>query len=73
MVWRNGRWGYRHSKQEEDLVLSNNGEPQIITRHKANVANEALGIQTRPDGKMQDERNYLLQKASQWAEAVRTK
>jgi len=73
MVRRNGRWGYRHSKQDEDLVLSNNGNPQIITRHRANVANEALGIQTRPDGKMQDERDYLLQKASQWAETVRSK
>jgi len=73
MVRRNGRWGYRQSKQDEDLVLSNNGDPQIITRHRANVANEALGIQTRPDGKMQDERDCLLQKASQWAEAVQTK
>jgi len=54
-------------------VLANNGDPQVITRHKANVANEALGIQTRPDGKMQDERDCLLQKASQWAEAVRAK
>jgi len=51
MVRRNERWGYRHSKQDEDLVLSNNGDPQIITHHRANVANEALGIQTRPDGK----------------------
>jgi len=73
VVRRNGRWGYRHSKQDEDLVLSNNGDPQVITRHKANVANEVLGIQTRPDGKMQDERDYLLQKASQWAETVCTK
>jgi len=64
MVRRNGRWGYRHSNPDEALVLSNNGTPQVIARHKANAANEALGIQTRPDGKMQDERDYLLQKAS---------
>ena len=70
---RNGKWCYVSPPEDAEMVLANNGNPCTIRKLKANVAQEALGIMTRPDGKMKDEREYLIQKTQAWADAIRTK
>ena len=55
------------------LTLTNQDGAHPITRHEPHNANEALGIQIRPDGKMDDEARYLHEKVKSWCDAVRTK
>ena len=69
---KNGKWQYvSQADQPGDLYLQNGAYK--IKRQEPHQANEALGIQVRPDGSMADEVRYLRQKATSWAEMVRTK
>ena len=69
---KNGQWAY--VKQDEapaDLWLKNGTFK--VQRKDVSEAAEALGIQSRPDGKMIDELKYLKGKVAKWCDAVRTK
>jgi hypothetical protein len=72
VIWKNGRWTYASETDVPgDLFLSEGGV--LNKRLEPHQAQEALGIQIRPDAKMDDELKYLKQKAVKWADAVRTK
>lgn len=69
--YKNGSWRYKQAADNPgDLFLKGNYR---IKRCEPHQANEALGIQMRPDGKMKDEVEYLHSKAVEWSDAIRTK
>jgi hypothetical protein len=54
VVRKNGKWGYQRIQDTPgDLYLQNGAYK--VKRHELTQAEEALGIQTRPDGNMKDE------------------
>jgi len=70
----NSGWEYKSiADAPGELSLDNRGQPETIERCEVSQAKEALGIQMRPDGCMEDEFQYLLKKAQDWSEAIRTK
>ena len=72
VVWRNGGWTHSTAqKQPGDLFLKN-GSFQV-QRLEPHQSREALGIQTRPDSNMADEKRYLKSKVQTWVESIRTK
>ena len=72
IVYKNGSWQYKSTSDAPGDLYLQNGSYRI-KRQEPHQANEALGIQVRPDGSMADEVRYLRQKATDWAESVRSK
>ena len=69
---KRGKWRYKKiSDQPGDLYLQNGHHRNL--RLEVSSAREALGIMTRPDGKMKDEFEHLRSKVIQWCDAIRTK
>ena len=54
VIYSQGRWKYATQEDCPGQLFLNDGAHQV-TRHEVSVSNEALGIQTRPDGKMDDQ------------------
>ena len=73
-VFKNDTWYYRKAAEVPgNLHLHNHdGTTDTITRLEVDEARECLGLQVRHDGIQDDEKNYLIQKAKKWADAVRT-
>ena len=72
VMYQNGRWKYASQEDRPGQLFLNNGE-HCVRRHEPNESNEALGIQTRPDGSMQDEKDYLVRKVTRWCEELRSR
>ena len=72
VIRKNGSWQYQsESAQPGTLHLNNNNH--TVQRHDPHTAEEALGIQSSPDGKMTAEYKYIKQKIAKWCDAIRTK
>ena len=72
---RGGKWCYKPpSAVPGDVSLYNDTthQKEIIPRLPVTTAKKALGIFTRPDGIMHQQRKYLRGKASDWSDAMRT-
>ncbi len=70
VIYKDGKWQYAKIQDTPgELVL----EGVAVKRCEVTEANEALGIQVRPDGSMQDELAYLCDKSVKWSDSVRTK
>ena len=67
-----GKWRYSNKAANPTELYLQQGQV-INKRLEVNQAQEALGIQIRPDGNMKDEVKYLQQKAIKWADALRTR
>ena len=73
---RQGKWRYKPPSATPGSIslfndVTNQKEP--IECLSAHTAKQALGIYSRPDGNMADEKEYLRKKADKWAESLRTK
>ena len=64
-----GKWRYANAAANPGELHLQNGQ-FLDKRLEVNQANEALGIQIRPDCSMRDEVKYLRSKAIQWADAL---
>jgi hypothetical protein len=72
-IRRNGRWGFKSINAVPgtlELYNDETGVREPIERLHVNRARKALGIFTRPDGNMADEKNYLRKMAVKWASSV---
>jgi hypothetical protein len=67
-----GKWTYACESQRLFEMTLKQG---TIKNHRLEVyqAKKALGIMTRPDGKMTDEYKYLKQRVLEWCVALRTR
>lgn len=72
IVWKNSRWTYQTIEGQPGELFLQNGTHRV-KRCEVHTANEALGIQARPDSNMQDEKEYLIQRVAKWCDGVRTK
>jgi hypothetical protein len=67
-----GKWTYKRERDcPGDLFLCNGTFKN--TRLEVYQVRKALGIMTRPDGKMLDEMKELQRKTNQWCDGVRTR
>ena len=64
-----GKWRYANIAANPGELHLQNGQ-FLDKRLEVNQANEALGIQIRPDCNMRDEVKYLQAKAIKWADAL---
>ena len=72
VVRKGGKWTYAKIQDRPgDLTLKNGSH--TIKRNEVHQAEEALGIQRRPDGQMKQELEYLKGKIAKWCDALRTK
>ena len=71
MCNRNGQW-VLSTDLDNDLTLHLNNGHQV-QRLPPTTSKEALGIQVRPDGSMEDEVEYLKQKVAKWCDGIRTR
>ena len=72
MHWKNGKWVYKTiADTPGDLWIPGCTEP--IRRLEVTEAQEALGIQSSPDGSSVAETKYLVDKVTQWTDAIRSK
>ena len=72
VIYKNGAWTYATKEDRPGELYLQQGLHRV-TRHEVTTSNEALGIQTRPDGKMDDQLHHLQEKVQFWCEAIRTK
>ena len=72
VVRKYGTWQYATAADEPGNLHLQEGT-YCIKRQEPHQANEALGIQVRPDGSMEDEVKYLGGKALAWADSVCSK
>ena len=72
VVPKNGEWQYATIEETPGNLFLNYGQHQV-RRQEVSQANEALGIQIRPDCCMQDQKTYLLTRVKKWCDAIRTK
>jgi hypothetical protein len=71
---RDGKWKYKPPNAvPNELLLFNDetGLKEAIPKLSAHTAKKALGIFSRPDGKMYDEVRFLKSKAKLWADNLR--
>ena len=68
---RNGQW-VLSTDLDNDLSLQLKDGHQV-QRLPPTTSKEALGIQVRPDGSMEDEVEYLKQKVAKWCDGIRTR
>ena len=72
--WKAGRWSYSTIADDPgQLSLDSHGAPSPIRRLEVHQAQEALGIQMRPDRQMKDQVQHLRRRAMEWCDALRTK
>ena len=73
---RNGKWCYKSLQSIPGDISLHNDETQQkepIERLAVHTGKKALGIFTRPDGKMKEEIQYLRGKTEDWATRIRTR
>ena len=69
VVHRNGQWEYAAPNNDHHLTLPGGATVEHLS---VNTSKEALGIQIRPDGGMDDEVEYLKNKVLTWCTMLRT-
>jgi hypothetical protein len=72
VIRHKGKWTYaRETQRPFDMTLKQG----TIKNNQLEVyqAKKALGIMSRPDGKMTDELKYLKQRVCEWCDAFRTR
>jgi len=72
VVRKNGQWTYESSQNTPGDLYLKQGTYKV-KRKEVHEAEEALGIQCRPDGNMHQELAYLKSKITTWCDSVRTK
>ncbi|MGL5936442.1 MAG: hypothetical protein ACRCZI_12575, partial [Cetobacterium sp.] len=72
VIRHKGKWTYAREKQRPfDMTLKQGTIKN--TRLEVYQAKKALGIMSRPDGKMTDEFKYLKLRVREWCDALRTR
>ena len=75
--WKNGEWKLKIRDEEsepvEHITLPDpaTNEPVTVKRLECNESETALGINSRPDGSMKDQKKCLRDKADAWADQQR--
>ena len=72
VIYKNGKWTYATQQDRPGQLHLQNGS-HVVTRCEVHQSKEALGMKTRPDGSMRDQRNFLRHKVVEWCDAIRTK
>ena len=72
VIRKRGKWVYAKSTDRPGALTLQKGA-HTLKRNEVSQAEEALGIQSRPDANMKDELKYLKAKVAKWCDAVRTR
>lgn len=72
--WHNNKWGYHDITQKSgDIFIHNTGNESVrLHRHKPDDAVMALGVLFSPSGNMSHQAKHMNEKATNWANVVRS-
>jgi hypothetical protein len=73
-IWTGSRWRYRQQvEMPENITVKNgHGEPEVLTRLDPDDARKTLGVYLAMDGNSKAQVSYLRDKATDFAECIRT-